>query len=253
MMGHIEIDNVSMTYRSRTGEDITALKDVSLSVNNQEFITLVGPSGCGKSTLLKLIAYLIEPTGGSLYLAGKLHTQPDPNIGVVFQDPSLLPWRTVLDNVLLPVEILGHRRADFKTRAIDLLGLVGLSGFEKRMPNELSGGMQQRANICRALIHDPEILLMDEPFAALDAMTREDLGLELMRIWDRNKKSIIFVTHSIPEAILLADRVVVMTPRPGKISKVIDVKLDRPRTLEMEFDPLFKTYSDEIRGLIKRH
>ena len=239
-----------MTYRSKTGDDIVALHNVDLAIGNQEFVTLVGPSGCGKSTLLKLIAYLIEPTRGRLNLGGKPHTQPSPDIGIVFQDAVLLPWRNVVDNVLLPIEILGLDRRAYRKRAMELLNLVGLQGFENRMPKELSGGMQQRTAICRALIHDPDVLLMDEPFAALDAMTREELGLELMRIWDEHKKSIVFVTHSIPEAILLADRVVVMTPRPGRIAEIIDIDLKRPRTLDMEFTPTFKEYSDRVRSLI---
>ena len=239
-----------MTYQSKTGDDIVALDNVDLAIGNQEFITLVGPSGCGKSTLLKLIAYLIEPTSGRLTLSGKPHNKPSRDIGIVFQDAVLLPWRNVIDNVLLPIEILGLDRSAYRKRAMELLDLVGLQDFENRMPKELSGGMQQRTAICRALIHDPDVLLMDEPFAALDAMTREELGFELMRIWDEHKKSIVFVTHSIPEAILLADRVVVMTPRPGRIAEIIDIDLKRPRTLDMEFTTTFKEYSDRVRNLI---
>ena len=250
MTQQIGIENVSMIYGSKTGDDILALNDVDLAIRNQEFVTLVGPSGCGKSTLLKLIAYLIKPTRGRLNLGGKPHTGPSRDIGIVFQDAVLLPWRNVIDNVLLPIDILGLNKHTYRKRAMELLDLVGLQGFEKRMPNELSGGMQQRTAICRALIHDPDVLLMDEPFAALDAMTREELGFELMRIWDENKKTIVFVTHSIPEAILLADRVVVMTPRPGRIAEIIDIDLDRPRMLDMEFTPAFKFYSDRVRSLI---
>ncbi|MBM3582065.1 MAG: ATP-binding cassette domain-containing protein, partial [Alphaproteobacteria bacterium] len=187
---------------------------------------------------------------GTLSLDGTPLDGPSRDVGIVFQDATLLPWRNVLDNVLLPVEILSLPKEDYRPRAMDLLRLVGLTGFEHRMPNELSGGMQQRTAICRALIHNPSILLMDEPFAALDAMTREELGLELMRIWEEEKKTIVFVTHSIPEAILLADRVVVMTPRPGKIAHVIEVDLPRPRTLAMEFSEKFKSYSDDVRALI---
>ncbi|MGI9388298.1 MAG: ABC transporter ATP-binding protein [Methyloligellaceae bacterium] len=250
MAQQIEIEGVSMTYRSKTGDDIVALRDVDVAIGHQEFVTLVGPSGCGKSTLLKLIAYLIEPTRGRLNLDGKLHTKPSRDIGIVFQDAVLLPWRNVIDNVLLPIEILGLEKQTYRTKAMELLELVGLQGFEKRMPKELSGGMQQRTAICRALIHDPSVLLMDEPFAALDAMTREELGFELMRIWDEHKKTIVFVTHSVPEAILLADRVVVMTPRPGRIAEIIDIELSRPRTLDMEFSQAFKEYSDQVRSLI---
>ncbi len=210
----------------------------------------MGPSGCGKSTLLKMIASLVTPTRGQIKLQGRDLTGPSRDVGVVFQDSVLLPWRNILGNVLLPVEILKLPVDEYRRRAFELLELVGLKGFEERMPNELSGGMQQRAAICRALIHNPSILLMDEPFAALDAMTREELGLELMRIWDEHKKTIVFVTHSIPEAILLADRVVVMTPRPGRIARILDIELGRPRDLAMEFTPEFKAYSDEVRALI---
>jgi len=168
----------------------------------------------------------------------------------VFQEPVLLEWRTVFDNVLLPAEILGLDKARSRTRAMDLLGLVGLAGFETCYPRELSGGMQQRVAICRALIHNPSVLLMDEPFAALDAMTREELGFELLRIWDADKKTVIFVTHNISEAILLADRVVAMSPRPGRVSKILQIELPRPRHIDMEFTPRFKSYSDEVRAVI---
>lgn len=246
----IAATNVYKVYETSGGPEITALEDINLEITHNEFVTLVGPSGCGKSTLLKMIAALITPSQGTLSLDGKPLTGPSRDIGIVFQDAVLLPWRNVVDNVLLPVEILGLRKEDYRKTAMDLLHLVGLNGFEHRMPNELSGGMQQRTAICRALIHNPSILLMDEPFAALDAMTREELGLELLRIWEEHKKTIVFVTHSIPEAILLADRVVVMTPRPGRIARIIDIKLGRPRTLDMEFSSEFKAYSDEVRSLI---
>jgi NitT/TauT family transport system ATP-binding protein len=169
---------------------------------------------------------------------------------MVFQEAVLLQWRTVLDNVLLPAEILGLDKASARARAMHLLELVGLSGFENRFPRELSGGMQQRVSICRALVHNPSVLLMDEPFAALDAMTREELGFELMRIWDTDKKTVVFVTHNITEAILLADRVVAMSPRPGRIAKIVDIDLPRPRTIDMEFSAKFKSYSDQIRAVI---
>jgi NitT/TauT family transport system ATP-binding protein len=215
-------------------------------------VTLVGPSGCGKSTLLKLIGALIRPSRGALLYDGTALTRPPRDVGIVFQEPVLLQWRNVLDNVLLPAELLRLNPAKSKTRAMHLLDLVGLSGFERRFPRELSGGMQQRVSICRALIHDPSVLLMDEPFAALDAMTREELGFELMRIWDTDKKTVIFVTHNITEAILLADRVVAMSPRPGRIAKIVDVALPRPRMIDMEFSPQFKSCSEQIRAVIYR-
>lgn len=246
----IEATRLFKVYTTQQGEPVTALEDVNISIRENEFITLVGPSGCGKSTFLKMVAALIRPSDGRLALKGSEVLKPSRDVGIVFQDAVLLPWRNVLDNVLLPVEILSLPREVYTHKARELIELVGLGGFERSMPEELSGGMQQRAALCRALVHDPAILLMDEPFAALDAMTREELGLELLRIWEHHRKTILFVTHSISEAILLADRVVVMTPRPGRIAKVIDIGLARPRTLDMEFTAEFKAYSDAVRSVI---
>jgi NitT/TauT family transport system ATP-binding protein len=248
-MDKIRIEALDKTYVSKGGR-ITALAEVNLTIRQNELVTLVGPSGCGKSTLLKLIGALIRPSRGVLLYDGVALTRPPRDVGIVFQEAVLLPWRTVLDNVLLPAEILGLDKAKARARALYLIDLVGLSGFEERYPRELSGGMQQRVALCRALIHNPSVLLMDEPFAALDAMTREELGFELMRIWDADKKTVIFVTHNITEAILLADRVVAMSPRPGRIAKIIDIALARPRTIDMEFSPQFKSYSDQIRAVI---
>ena len=247
----IHIKNLCKTYFSQTGR-ITALENINLTIAHNEFITLVGPSGCGKSTLLKIVGGLIKPSHGTLFIDGEPRQKPSREVGIVFQEAVLLQWRTVLANVMLPVEILGLDRNAARGRAMRLLKLVGLDGFERRYPRELSGGMQQRVSICRALIHDPSVLLMDEPFAALDAMTREELGFELLRIWDTDKKTVIFVTHNISEAILLADRVVAMTPRPGRIAEIVDVKLPRPRTIDMEFKSEFKLYSDTIREVIYR-
>jgi NitT/TauT family transport system ATP-binding protein len=259
-MDKIRIEGVDKTYTSKGGR-ITALAQVTLTVRQNEFVTLVGPSGCGKSTLLKLIGALIRPTRGVLLFDGAVLAHPPRDVGMVFQeavllpwrtalDNVLLPWRTALDNVLLPAESLRLDKAKARARAMYLIDLVGLSGFEGRYPRELSGGMQQRVALCRALIHNPSVLLMDEPFAALDAMTREELGFELMRIWDADKKTVIFVTHNITEAILLADRVVAMSPPPGRIAKIVDIALPRPRTIEMEFSVQFKSYSDQIRAVI---
>jgi NitT/TauT family transport system ATP-binding protein len=245
----IHVEHLSKVYGSREGS-VTALDDVNLSIRANEFVTLVGPSGCGKSTLLKVIGALIKPSRGVLLHDGNPLTKPTPDVGIVFQEAVLLQWRTVLENVLLPAEILGLDKAKSRSRALDLINLVGLGGFEKRYPRELSGGMQQRVSICRALIHNPSVLLMDEPFAALDALTREELGFELMRIWAADKKTVVFVTHNITEAILLADRVVAMTPRPGRIARVIDIALARPRTIDMEFTETFKSYSDQVREVI---
>jgi NitT/TauT family transport system ATP-binding protein len=247
----IELDAVSMVYRSRgKGATVTALDDLNLMVGEGEFVTLVGPSGCGKSTVLKLVSGLLEPTAGQVRIHGQPVRGPRREMGFVFQTPVLLPWRSVRDNVLLPIEMLGQSAREHSARADELLDKVGLGGFQKAHSWELSGGMQQRVGICRALIHDPEILLMDEPFAALDAMTRETIGLELLRIWEERRKTVLFVTHSIPEAVLLADRVVVMTPRPGRIASVIPIDLPRPRTVEMEYDDRFKTAALQIRSLI---
>ena len=245
----IHVEHLSKVYGSREGS-VTALDDVNLSIRPNEFVTLVGPSGCGKSTLLKVIGALIKPSRGALLHDGNPLTKPTRDVGIVFQEAVLLQWRTVLENVLLPAEILGLDKTKSRSRALDLINLVGLGGFEKRYPRELSGGMQQRVSICRALIHNPSVLLMDEPFAALDALTREELGFELMRIWAADKKTVVFVTHNITEAILLADRVVAMTPRPGRIARVIDITLARPRTIDMEFTETFKSYSGQVREVI---
>jgi NitT/TauT family transport system ATP-binding protein len=246
----IRLDHVGKTYRTRRGDLVRAVEDISLEVGDNEFVTLVGASGCGKSTLLKLVAGLTLATAGGIHIGGQVVREPFPDVGFVFQQPVLLPWRSVLDNVLFSVEMLGLEPRQYRKPAGDLLELTGLGGFETKYPRELSGGMQQRVAICRALLPDPSLLLMDEPFGALDAMTREEMSLELLRIWEERRKTILFVTHSIPEAILLADRVVVMTPRPGRIARVLTVDLPRPRTMAMEFDPRFKAASDEVRDLI---
>jgi NitT/TauT family transport system ATP-binding protein len=246
----IRLDHVEKTYRTRRGDLVRAVEDITLEVGENEFVTLVGASGCGKSTLLKLVAGLTPATRGTIHIRGAAVREPFPDVGFVFQQPVLLPWRSVLDNVLFSVEMLGRPARQYRKPAGDLLELTGLGGFETKYPRELSGGMQQRVAICRALLPDPSLLLMDEPFGALDAMTREEMSLELLRIWEERRKTILFVTHSIPEAILLADRVVVMTPRPGRVARVLAVDLPRPRTMDLEFDPRFKAASDEVRGLI---
>jgi NitT/TauT family transport system ATP-binding protein len=246
----IDLEGVSMVYRSRDKGSVTALDELNLHIDEGEFVTLVGPSGCGKSTVLKLVSGLLAASSGQVRIHGSPVRGPRCEMGFVFQTPVLLPWRTVRDNVLLPIEMLGLPAREHTARADDLLAKVGLDGFQKARSWELSGGMQQRVGICRALIHDPEILLMDEPFAALDAMTRETIGLELLRIWDERRKTVLFVTHSIPEAVLLADRVVVMSPRPGRIASVIPIDLPRPRTMEMEYDDRFRDAARQIRALI---
>ncbi len=214
-------------------------------------MTIVGRSGCGKSTLLRILAGLIPASAGSVSIGGSEVASPRRDVGFVFQRPALLPWRTVLENVLLPVELAGGGRAEARARALELLELVGLAGFEGRQPWELSGGMQQRVAMCRSLVSDPAVLLMDEPFAALDALTREDLSLELQRIWSEHRKTIVFVTHSIQEAVVLSDRVIVLTPRPGRIAREIRIDAPRPRDFaSVEHDPAVQRATDEVRALL---
>jgi NitT/TauT family transport system ATP-binding protein len=242
----IGIDGVSLVYRSKTAE-VRALDDISFTARDREFVALVGPSGCGKSTLLKLIAGLIPASSGTIRVNGRPINGPTPSIGIVFQSPLLMAWRTVLQNVLLQVEIRDLRVADYLAAARELIRLVGLDGFENAHPHQLSGGMQQRVGLCRALIHDPDLLVMDEPFGALDAMTREQMNAELQRIWIERRKTVLFITHSITEAVYLADRVLVMSPRPGRIVGEIAVDLPRPRTVATTELPDFVQFTREVR------
>jgi NitT/TauT family transport system ATP-binding protein len=248
----IRLERVSKTYTSLDEHPIEAVRDISLEIAERQFVTIVGPSGCGKSTLLKMIVGLLPASSGDIYFDGARVHGPRVDVGMVFQEPVLLIWRDVKDNVLFPIEILRRNDRDYEAEAYRLLELVGLKGFERKMPYELSGGMQQRVAICRALIHDPAVLVMDEPFGALDAMTREEMGAELLRIWQERQKTVIFVTHSIREAVWLADRVVVMTARPGRIAEVISVVLPRPRTARMQFLPEFGRCVEAIGDLISR-
>jgi NitT/TauT family transport system ATP-binding protein len=243
----ISVGGLSKVYRTREGVDIHALTDANFSIDEGEFITVVGPSGCGKSTLLKILAGILRRTSGEVTLRQRPVNGPSRDVGVVFQAPVLLPWRNVLQNVMLPIDIQRRQRGEYEQRARDYLKLVGLEGFERKYPNELSGGMQQRVGISRALVHEPALLLMDEPFGALDAMTREAMNLELLRIWKESRKTVLLVTHSIPEAVFLADRVIVMTPRPGRIREIIPIELERPRTLEMINSAPFGRYVAAIR------
>ena len=229
-MTAISLKGISHTFETR-GKKLRALEGIDLEIGANEFVTLVGRSGCGKSTLLRLMAGLLRPSRGAVEIGGRPVTRPRQDVSLMFQRSALLPWRTVIENVMLPVDILRLDRRVHRARAEQLLALTGLEGFEDRRPNELSGGMQQRVALCRALVHDPSVLLMDEPFAALDALTREELSLELQRIWGEERKTIVFVTHSIQEATLLADRIVVMSPRPGRIARILPVAADRPRSL----------------------
>ncbi len=247
----ISIRDVSRRFESSDGSTIQALDTVSLDIRKHEFVSLVGPSGCGKSTLLRLVSGLMPPSSGEISIAGDPVREPRVDTGLVFQSPTLLPWASIEENLLFPLRML-RRPVDDAARqtAAELLELVGLGGYAGKRPSELSGGMQQRAAICRALMHDPETLLMDEPFGALDALTREEMSLELLRICAERPKTVIFVTHSISEAVLLSDRVVVMSARPGRVQAVIDVPLPRPRTFEMERSNDFQDRVEHIRDLI---
>jgi NitT/TauT family transport system ATP-binding protein len=244
----IEICGVTKQFRSRSGILLNALADTSLAIPRKQFICVVGPSGCGKSTLLRMIAGLETATSGAIKIDGTPVRGPRRDIGLVFQSPVMLPWRSILKNVLVPAEVFGMDRASSRIRAEKLLALVGLDGFGDRYPDELSGGMRQRAAIARALMHDPEILLMDEPFGALDALTREAMNLELLRIWQASTKTVVLVTHSIEEALLLSDKVAVFSPRPGSIRDVIDVPIARPRSAATRSTPVFVQLAEQLRG-----
>ena len=243
-----------MTYRADSGP-VEALRDITFSVDRGELVALVGPSGCGKSTLLRIIAGLRPATEGRIAVDGRAVTKPIAAVGMVFQAPVLLKWRRIFDNVLLPAELAGLNPAAYRARAGDLLRLVGLRDFGEKLPRELSGGMQQRAALCRALLLDPPLLLMDEPFGALDAMTRDELNLELLHVWgegSHQRKTILFVTHSIAEAVFLADRVVVMTPRPGRVASVVSVRLPRPRTIATRGSADFGVLTLQIHDILAR-
>ena len=246
----IQVREVSKVYPSKDGP-ILAVDRVSFDIHHGEFVSIVGPSGCGKTTILMMIAGLIPVTEGAIYLDGNLVDRPQTDLGIVFQDPILLDWRTVLDNVMLQIEIRGLDQAKYRQRALELLEMVGLKGFENKRPYELSGGMRQRTSVCRALVHDPPLLLMDEPFGALDALTREQMGMDLQRLWMATRKTVLLITHSIPEAVLLSDRVLVMSPRPGRITAVLNIDLPRPRRLGKEISDKFTEYTSEIRRIFQ--
>lgn len=238
-------------YQPRTGGRLLALDNVNLSVEEGEFLTIVGPSGCGKTTFINITDGLLKPTGGKIILDGKEVIGPGTDRAMVFQDPSLLPWRTVFKNVIYGLECRGKAGQAERDRALSFIKLVGLSGFEDHFPHELSGGMQQRCNLARALTVDPEILIMDEPFAALDAQTREIMQLELLRIWNSAKKTVLFITHQINEAIYLADRVIIFAARPGRVKDVLKVDLPRPRPLAVKRSPRFLEYEDYLWNRIE--
>jgi NitT/TauT family transport system ATP-binding protein len=245
----IAVEEVSRVFTSGA-RVVTALDKVSFDIETGNFVSIVGPSGCGKSTLLKIISGLLPASSGKVSVNGRQVDQPLENVGMVFQAPVLLKWRTVMGNILLPVEFAKLDIASHTQKAQPLVELVGLAGFEEMYPHELSGGMQQRASLCRALVTDPQLLLMDEPFGALDAMTRDDLDLELLRIWEERKKTVLFVTHSIQEAVFLSDLVFVMSARPGRLLERIRIDLPRPRTMEMMSAGRLGDYTLKIRALL---
>ena len=241
---------LSKVYATAGAGEVTALKHLDFEIYDGEFVSVVGQSGCGKSTLLKVLAGLLPYTAGSVALNGRPLRGPSSEAAVVFQSPVLLPWRTVLENVLLPIEFRKLALSRYREKAFDLLEMAGLRDFAQRYPYELSGGMQQRASIVRALVQDPHLLLMDEPFGALDAMTREQMNLELLRIWSQSRKTVFFITHSIAEAIFLSDRVIAMTARPGTIADVIAIDLARPRDLSVINTDRFGRYAAHLRALL---
>jgi NitT/TauT family transport system ATP-binding protein len=246
----IQVKAIGKTYQTISGEAVSALEDICFEVPQGSFVTVVGPSGCGKTTLLKILAGILSKSGGEVILDRSPVEGPRPDIGIVFQDPVLLPWRTVFSNVMLPAQIQDLDRVFYSQRAFSLLCLVGLQGFEDKYPNELSGGMRQRVAIARALLHDPAILLMDEPFGALDALTREYMNLELLRIWQDSQKTILFVTHSVSESVFLSDEVIVLSGRPGRIEDCVPVALRRPRELSLMTTPEFNRLTAHIRSCL---
>jgi NitT/TauT family transport system ATP-binding protein len=251
----IDIRALSLTFDTSDGP-VQALSNIDLSIEQGEFVSLIGPSGCGKTTLLRVIADLEQPTRGKISVNGLIPQEARLNraYGYVFQAPALYPWRTIAKNIALPLEIMGFSKEERQQRIIRNLDLVNLSGFERRFPWQLSGGMQQRASIARALAFDPTLLLMDEPFGALDEIVRDKLNEQLLRLWDKTGKTVVFVTHSIPEAVFLSTRVVVMSPRPGRVHDVIECDFPRERTLEIRETPQFLEIANRVRhGLREGH
>ena len=249
MEPYIRLRDVGKRYDTKSGA-VEACSDVTLDIRRSEFVAIVGPSGCGKTTIRKMVAALVPYTSGTITVGGRRVDRPLTDVGVVFQESILLDWRNVLSNVMLQIEIRRADREIYEPVARNLLKATGLEGFEEKKPYELSGGMRQRVSICRALVHDPPLLLMDEPFGALDALTREQISMDIQRVWMEKRKTAIHITHSIPEAVLLADRVVVMSPRPGRVVEIIDVDLPRPRRLD-RLPPRFNDYAGRIREIFK--
>ena len=246
----IEIDRVTKVY-PKGREFVQALSSISLSIREHEFVSILGPSGCGKSTLIQMVSGLLPTSQGTVHIGGERVSGPYKNLGIVFQRDALLSWRTALGNVMLQCEIRHLPMAEYGPLAVSLLRRVGLGGFEHSFPDELSGGMRQRVALCRALIHGAPLLLMDEPFGALDALTRDQLGLDLLRIWEQDRKTVMFVTHSVPESVLLSDRIVVMSPRPGRVEAELVIDLPRPRTLSITETPEFNAYTRRIHDIFR--
>lgn len=246
----ISVDQVSQVFRTTSRGEVVALDDISLSIGAGEFLSVLGPSGCGKSTLMRIIAGLVAPTSGEVSIGGERVGGSRRDVGIVFQQAALFPWRTVLKNVMLGAELLDLPRVAAEERARELLEMVGLSHAENLYPYELSGGMQQRASIARALLHQPAVLLMDEPFGALDALTRETMGQELLRIWASSGTTVVFITHDVDEALFLADRILVMAARPGRVQEVVSVPLPRPRDLDVKSTPEFGETGKHLRHLL---
>ena len=246
----IMLRDIGMVYRTNDGRDVTALTGVTLDIKKGEFVSLVGPSGCGKTTLLRIIADLLQPTSGDIKIAGETPREArlKRRYGIVFQNAVLYEWRTVKKNIMMPLEIMHVPLKEREERAMKMLELVGLTEFANHYPNQLSGGMQQRVGIARALAIQPEILLMDEPFSALDEFTREKLHIDLLKIWRKTNKTIIFVTHNIQESVFLSDKVYVLSPHPGRLSAVVDITLPRPRTMEMKSTPEFTELVAKVRN-----
>ena len=245
----IVVENAAKVFQSARGP-VSALENFTMSVSKGEFVSIVGPSGCGKSTLLWAMAALWPLTGGSIRISGQEVSGPRRDVGMVFQSSNLLPWRNLMDNIRFPFEIMGENPKQYENRIADLIRMTSLAGFERHYPQELSGGMQQRASIVRALSYDPDVLLMDEPFGALDAFTRDEMNVMLLNIWEQSHKTIVFVTHQIPEAVFLSDRVYVMTPRPGKNSRIFEIDLPRPRPLSATTEPHFFEIVAHVRQTI---
>jgi NitT/TauT family transport system ATP-binding protein len=253
---HIRVEGLAKNYATRDG-DVLALQDTSFRIGRGEFVSLLGPSGCGKSTLMLMAAGLEAPSAGTIWIGDQAVTRPVTDVGIVFQEHALYEWRTILGNIMLQAEIRGLPLAPLEQRARELLARTGLEAFAAKYPFELSGGMRQRAAICRALVHDPNLLLFDEPFGALDALTRVQMRIDLEKLWLQKRQTVLFITHSISEAVALSDRVIVMTPRPGQVDTIVTIDLPRPRDKAVVASPRFTEYCDAIterfmaRGIIQ--